>query len=145
MDKTAEKTKHNEAPRFRTASCGCGGLKITVSGDPAGVYACACLECQRATGSGFSYRARFPKAAISSIDGERRSWRRNGEVGRWVEQTFCPTCGALVYMEGEAIPGAVVISVGCFADKAFTPPAALYWASRRHAWYVPAEQTRLVD
>ncbi|RCS22906.1 aldehyde-activating protein [Phyllobacterium salinisoli] len=129
----------------RTASCACGNLKITVTGDPARVYACACLECQRATGSAFAYRARFQKAAIVHIEGERRAWRRGSNAGRWIEQTFCPTCGTLVYMEGEALPDAVVVSVGCFADPAFPPPAALFWASRRHDWYDLMEGVQSVD
>ncbi|MGE6784262.1 GFA family protein [Ensifer adhaerens] len=123
----------------RTASCACGGLKMTVTGPPARVYACACLECQRATGSGFGYRARFSRQAIASIEGERRVWRRSGSSGRWVDQTFCPTCGTLVYMEAEALSDAVVVSVGCFADPEFPPPTAVFWASRRHTWYDLAE------
>ncbi|WP_084652078.1 GFA family protein [Bosea sp. BIWAKO-01] len=134
-----------EGANPRTASCACGTLKITVSGAPARVYACACLECQRATGSSFSYRARFPRAAISRIEGDRRKWRRGSDAGRWVEQTFCPACGTLVYMEGEALPDALVISVGCFVDTTFAPPAAVFWASRRHSWYDLAEGIQSLD
>jgi hypothetical protein len=129
----------------RTAGCACGSLRISLTGDPTSVYACACLECQRATGSAFSYRARFPKEAIAQIVGDRRVWRRHGDAGRWVEQTFCTTCGTLVYMEGEALPHAVVVSVGCFADTTFAPPAAIYWASRRHTWFNLAEGVRSVE
>lgn len=119
----------------RIASCACGKLKLTVAGEPWRVYACACFECQRATGSAFSYRARFPEAAVMHIDGERRSWRRGSDAGRWIEQIFCPTCGTLVYMTGEAIPQEIVVSVGCFADPDFAPPVKLFWENRRHHWY----------
>lgn len=129
----------------RTAHCACGSLSITVAGDPARVYACACIECQRATGSAFAYRARFRKEATRRIDGDRRTWRRGSDAGRWIEQSFCPRCGTLVFMEGEAIPGEVVVSVGCFADPGFAPPAALFWAARRHPWYALAEGIRCVD
>lgn len=122
-------------PTIRTARCACGGLQISLHGDPLSVYACACQECQRATGSSFSYRARYRASAIATIDGERRAWRRGSDAGRWVEQTFCPTCGTLVYMTGEAIPDELVVSVGCFADSAFPAPARLFWASRRHRWF----------
>ncbi|MGE4251865.1 MAG: GFA family protein [Parvibaculaceae bacterium] len=119
----------------RTARCACGGLKITVTGEPARVYACACLECQRATGSAFSYRARFAESAIAGIEGDRRSWRRGSDAGRWIEQTFCPTCGSLVFMAGEAIPGEITVSVGCFADPDFAAPVKIFWEERRHRWY----------
>lgn len=138
---TSDRLKDNGRPQTlecagkRTASCACGGLKITVNGPPARVYACACLECQRATGSGFGYRARFSRASVIGIEGERRVWRRGSDAGRWVDQTFCPKCGTLVYMEAEALTDAVMISAGCFADPDFPPPAAVFWASRRHNWY----------
>ncbi len=124
-------------PTARIANCACGNLSITVTGEPASAYTCSCLECQRATGSAFSYRARFRKGAITATSGDRRRWRRTGASGRWVEQTFCPNCGTLVWMEGEALQDSVVISAGCFADPTFIPPATLYWASRRHVWYEP--------
>ena len=119
----------------RTARCACGALKLTVRGEPARVYACACLECQRATGSAFSYRARFPESAIAHIEGDQRSWRRGSDAGRWIEQIFCPTCGTLVFMKGEAIPEQIVVSVGCFADPGFAAPVRIFWEERRHGWY----------
>ncbi|MBN9236736.1 MULTISPECIES: GFA family protein [Phyllobacteriaceae] len=131
--------------KTRTAQCGCGGLGITVSGEPRSVYACACLECQRATGTAFSYRAVFVDEAVVQIEGERRSWRRTGGPGRWVEQTFCPTCGALVFMTGEGLPGAVSVSVGCFAEPDFAPPATLFRARRKHHWFEPGPATRISD
>ena len=41
--------------RERTASCGCGNIRVTTTGEPLQVYACSCLNCQRETGSVFSY------------------------------------------------------------------------------------------
>lgn len=119
----------------RTARCACGALTLTVRGEPVRVYACACFECQRATGSAFSYRARFAESAIAQIEGDRRSWRRGSDAGRWIEQTFCPTCGTLVFMTGEAIPQEIVVSVGCFADPEFAPPVKIFREERRHGWY----------
>ena len=102
----------------RVAACACGDLRVTARGEPLSVYACACLECQRATGAAFSYRARYAS-----------------DAGRWVEHCFCPRCGSLVYMEAEALPDAVVISVGAFADPDFAAPGALHRSARRHRWY----------
>lgn len=131
--------------KTRTARCGCGGLVITVAGEPRSVYACACLECQRATGTAFSYRAIFVDGAVVSVEGERRTWRRTGDAGRWVEQTFCPSCGALVFMTGEGLPGAVSVSVGGFTDPDFAPPSTLHRARRKHRWFDPGPQTRISE
>jgi len=124
------------AAPVRSAACACGQLRLTAYGEPLGVYACACLECQRATGSAFSYRARYALDRIV-VAGEPRRWRRGSDAGRWVEHHFCAACGGLLYMSAEALPEAVVVSVGAFADPGFAAPDALHRSARRHAWYQP--------
>lgn len=123
-----------EAEVERTAACACGELRITVRGEPRRVYACHCLECQAATGSVVAYRAIFAETAIVGRAGEPRRWRRPGSSGAWLEQAFCPTCGAVVWMTAEALIGAVSVSAGCFRDPAFPGPAAAHWSSRRPPW-----------
>ena len=124
----------SESQRTRTAHCSCGNLRLSVRGEPARVYACACLECQRATGTVFAYRARYRRDAVVADEGERRRFRRIGSTDNWMDQVFCPDCGTLVYMEAEAIAGEIVISVGCFDQSDVGPPAALFWARRMHGW-----------
>lgn len=121
--------------RLREARCACGDLRLRLAGEPDRVYACACLECQRATGSAFAYRARYAKRAVVADEGPRQVWRRSSDAGRWVEQTFCPTCGTLVFMTAEALPDGLVVSAGCLDDPEFAPPAALFWETRRRGWY----------
>jgi hypothetical protein len=129
---------------MRIAQCGCGGLTATVSGDPVTVYGCSCVACQRKSGSAFSYAAMFPGAAVT-IAGERKTWRYNGDSGRWIENIFCPTCGIAVGFHSEGMPGLTGISVGCFADPDFAPPLRLYWASRRHRWLTFHADLTLLD
>jgi hypothetical protein len=119
----------------RTARCSCGNLRLSFRGEPQRVYVCACLECQRSTGTAFAYRARFNRKSVIEDEGERRRFRRITDNGLWIDQIFCPTCGTLVYMEAEVMPGALAVSVGCFAAPDFPPPAALFWARRKHGWY----------
>ncbi len=128
----------------RTASCGCGNLTVTTSGEPSKVFACSCLNCQRDSGSAFTYAAIYPEAAVS-IAGERRVWRRNVDSGRWIETEFCPTCGATVLARMEYSPGTVSVPVGCFADPDFAKPEKLYWAARRHCWLEFPEGIELVE
>lgn len=117
----------------RTATCACGALRVTTIGPPAMVNACACLDCQRHSGSAFTYTAFFPDTQVQ-IEGEFRSFREVRSVGRWHEGSFCVVCGVTVLSRLEVLPGLAGVSVGCFADPAFEPPRAFYWASRRHAW-----------
>ncbi len=130
--------------RKRTASCGCGNLTVTTSGEPSEVYACSCLNCQRESGSAFSYGAIYPETAVS-IAGERRVWRRHGDSGRWVETEFCPTCGVTVCYRMESSPEVIGVSAGCFTDPDFAKPEKLYWAARRHRWLEFPEGIELVE
>jgi hypothetical protein len=122
-----------DSPHTRTARCGCGSLTVTTVGEPAAVYACACLRCQQKSGGAFTYSAVFDDHAITTA-GERRTWRHHGNSGRWIESCFCPGCGITVFSRSEIFPGATSVSVGCFSDPHFAPPQRVYWTSRQHRW-----------
>ena len=122
-----------EDPDKPTARCSCGQLTVTVHGDPREVYACSCVNCQRESGSAFTYVAVFPEVSIT-IAGEQKLWRRDTDTGSWLESGFCPTCGSRVLLRIGQWPGVIAISVGCFADPGFVRPEKIYWASHGHAW-----------
>jgi hypothetical protein len=117
----------------RVAKCLCGNLTATAHGEPADVYACACADCQRKSGSAFSYAAIYPESAVS-LAGEHKTWRRKGESGRFIDMCFCPSCGVSVFFRAKGMPGLIGIAAGCFADAGFARHARLYGASRRHHW-----------
>lgn len=124
---------HN-ATDTRTATCSCRRVQLVLAGEPRRVYACACQECQRCTGSAFAYRAIYADAAIRSQKGAIRSWRRTGSSGQWLEQNFCVECGSVVFMRAEALRDAVSVSVGCLTDPDFPAPQMLHWPERKHRW-----------
>jgi hypothetical protein len=128
----------------RTARCACGNLTITARGEPIDVYLCSCLDCQRGSGSAFSYAALFPESAVTTA-GESRQYRHHGDSGRFVDSTFCPTCGTTVAFCAEGLPGAVGVPAGCFADPDFAKPSKLFWASRRHHWLELPETVALIE
>jgi len=129
-------TDPREAPAQRTASCGCGTFKIVAVGEPVRVHACCCLNCQKETGTSFSYSAFYPEAAVS-IEGPHKSWGQGMGSGQGGENWFCPTCGTRVALKLESLPGVLGISVGCFADPAFPPPQGIFWWQRHHQWFAP--------
>ena len=89
--------------------------------EPLEVYLCSCKDCQRGTGSAFSYAAIFPEPAVS-IAGEQRTYRQRGDSGRFVDSFFCPICGTAVLFRAEGLPGTFGVPVGCFADPTFARP-----------------------
>ena len=117
----------------RTAACACGSLTATCRGEPARVSVCHCLDCQRRTGSAFSYNATWPEDQVTT-SGESRSFRRNSDEGYWGEHVFCPDCGGSVFYRIERRPGMVSIPVGTFADPDFPEPTVEVYGERRHRW-----------
>jgi hypothetical protein len=117
----------------KTAACVCGALSVSVLAPPSHIHACACLDCQRRSGSAFTCTAFFPEAQ-TAIRGEFRSFRRIADSGRTNEAGFCPSCGSSVFSRLEGWPGVLGVAVGCFADPAFEKPGTLYWTIRQHGW-----------
>jgi hypothetical protein len=128
----------------RVARCACGDLTLTTRGEPLDVYLCSCKDCQRGTGSAFSYGALFPESAVS-LAGESRTYRQRADSGRFIDNFFCPNCGTAVMFRAEGLPGTVGVAVGCFADASFATPSKLYWASRRHHWLELPKDIALIE
>jgi len=129
----------------RTASCSCGQLRLTVTGDPIRVSVCHCLACQRRTGSAFGYQARFERAAVK-ISGRATAWDHTSDDGEATATFhFCPDCGTTVYYVGDYEPTKVAIAVGAFADPSFPPPQRTVWEDRRHAWVTLPADVEHVD
>jgi len=126
----------------RTATCSCGNLRATTSGEPVRISICHCLECQRRTGSVFGAQARFDADRVK-ISGERSRYLRTADSGDSVFLFFCPHCGNTVYYQLEADMNIIAIPVGAFADPQFPAPGFSVYEARRHDWVqVPANVER---
>jgi hypothetical protein len=118
----------------RTASCRCGQLRATVSGDPVRVSVCHCLNCKKRSGSGFAVQARWPSAQVE-IEGHSKTFVKAGDSGNAATFHFCPDCGSDVYytIDGK-FDDLVAIPLGAFDDPWFGPPAYSVWERRKHEW-----------
>jgi hypothetical protein len=117
----------------RTASCACGQLRATCAGEPLRISICHCLACQKRTGAPFSMNARFATEAVR-IEGESKTFTRQGDSGGSVSFRFCPQCGSTVYWELSGVPGVYAIAAGAFADPQFPAPRVSVYGTRRHHW-----------
>lgn len=115
------------------ATCSCGRLVLTCTGDPVRVSVCHCLECQRRTGSVFAVQARWPRERVH-IEGEPTRWDRVGDEGGVATFHFCPVCGATVYWTMDRQPDVVAVAVGALADPSFVAPSVSVYGERKHAW-----------
>jgi hypothetical protein len=123
---------------LRIASCSCGQLCASVSGEPIRVSVCHCLACQRRTGSVFGAQARFSRQAVEII-GSGTEYVRVGDEGGRATFTFCPTCGATVYYVIEGREDSIAIPVGAFAESSFPAPTFSIYEDRMHSWVTMPE------
>jgi len=82
----------------RLATCVCGRLTASCSGDPAQVSLCHCLACQRRTGSTYGIAAFYPRENVR-VAGDATAYTRPSDSGYTVTFYFCPHCGSTVYWE----------------------------------------------
>ncbi len=117
----------------RIATCACGNLRVTCSGEPAKVSLCHCLACQRRTGSTYGIAAFFKRQDVR-VDGPSKSYERQSDRGFPVRLHFCPDCGSTVFWEPQRKPDAIAVGVGSFADPTFPAPTQSVYGEHRHAW-----------
>jgi hypothetical protein len=118
----------------RTASCRCGQLKATVSGEPVRVSVCHCLNCKKRSGSAFAVQARWPAAQVT-VEGRSGSFVKVADSGNSATFHFCPECGSDVYYENNGkFDGLVAIPLGVFDDPYFLKPSYSVWEERKHDW-----------
>jgi hypothetical protein len=122
----------------RTASCRCGQLRATVTGDPVRVSVCHCLNCKKRSGSAFAVQARWPKGHVR-IEGKSKTFVLVADSGNRATFHFCPECGSDVYYEidgkfDDKFNDLIAIPVGTLDDPYFESPAYSVWEHRKHDW-----------
>jgi len=117
----------------RSASCRCGQLRATVTGEPVRISVCHCLACQKRSGSAFAAQARFARDQVR-IAGESKEWVRTADSGHKVTYSFCPECGSTVHYTGGNFPEFIAIPLGAFDDPYFAAPGFSVWDKRQHDW-----------
>ena len=120
----------------RTASCRCGQLRATVTGDPVRVSVCHCLDCKKRSGSSFAVQARWPVDQVRTA-GNSKSWSKLADSGNRITFHFCPDCGSDVHYEIDGkFADLVAIPLGAFDDSYFASPKFSVWEKRKHDWVV---------
>jgi hypothetical protein len=122
----------------RSASCRCGQLSATVTGEPVRVSVCHCLNCKKRSGSAFAVQARWPRDNVR-IEGESKTFVKVADSGNRATFHFCPECGSDVFYEidgkyDDKFNDLIAIPLGAFDDPYFGQPAYSVWESRKHEW-----------
>ncbi len=118
----------------RIASCRCGQLSATCTGEPVRVSVCHCLKCKKCSGSAFAVQARWPSDQVG-FEGRSNSWMNVSDSGNRVNFHFCPDCGSDVHYEIDGkFDGFVAIPLGAFEDPFALSPRFSVWEERKHDW-----------
>ena len=122
----------------RTASCRCGQLTATVTGEPVRVSVCHCLNCKKRSGSAFAVQARWPRAQVT-IEGQSKTFVKVADSGNRATFHFCPECGSDVYYEIDGkfdakFNNLLAIPLGAFDDPFFLSPQFSVWEVRKPDW-----------
>ncbi len=118
----------------RAASCRCGQLKATVTGEPVRVSVCHCLDCKKRSGSAFAAQARWPAEQVT-IEGRSKTFDKVADSGNRATYHFCPDCGSDVhYANHGKFNGLIAIPVGAFKDPYWLAPQFSVWEKRKHDW-----------
>ena len=117
----------------QTASCSCGQLRATVSGNPVRVSVCHCIACKKRTGSAFSAQARWPADQVT-LEGRSKVFTRIAESGNPADFHFCPECGATVHFMTLNLPGMVAIPLGVLDDPFSLAPKISIYEERKNPW-----------
>ncbi|WP_297113312.1 GFA family protein [uncultured Devosia sp.] len=117
-----------------TASCDCGAVTLHAQGRPVSMFQCACLHCQKASGSGHSSIVLFHRAGVT-VEGETKSHTRPADSGANFTRHFCPECGTTVFAESSRAPQLRIVPAGLFAGQnAWYAPNQLIFARTHQAW-----------
>lgn len=119
----------------RTATCACGGVSITVAGNPTMHGLCHCTNCKRRTGSAFGISAYFPRVAVKAQTGETQVYAfHHAAQNHDQSRHFCPRCGTTLFWTLSNRPDLIGIAGGCFADGGLPEPAYSVTDGKREAW-----------
>ena len=118
----------------RTASCRCGQVKATATGDPVRVSVCHCLDCKKRSGSAFAVQARWPAEQVQ-IEGRSKAHVHIADSGNRITFHFCPDCGSDVHYEiNGKFDGLIAIPLGAFDDPFSLQPRFSVWEERKCDW-----------
>ena len=125
-----------------TGGCLCGALRYEAIGEPRGQGYCYCVDCQKASGSGFIPFLSFNSRAVQFV-GDARQFRSLAASGREAVRNFCPVCSGLVFGGEVGISQSHTVYAGTLDDTSlFRPTMAIFTRSRPSWALTPAGLTQ---
>ena len=123
-----------------SSQCGggvCGGARYSLKAAPLLAFACHCHDCQKRSGSAFSFPliVRFADLAMT---GEVEIERLATRSGREIDHTLCPRCRCRVFSRAVAAPEYLSLRAGTLDDASWVAPVVQTWVESAIPWAVIA-------
>jgi hypothetical protein len=116
-----------------TGGCLCGALRYEANAAPLFAGHCYCVDCRKASGSGFVPFMGFASSAVR-FSGPSRQFISKAVHGGDAVRNFCPTCGGLVFGGVVGESDSFTIYAGSLDEPASFHPTIAIFASSRVAW-----------
>jgi hypothetical protein len=134
----------NDSPKRYTGGCLCGALRYEAEGEPLYAGHCYCVDCRKASGSGFVPYMGFAGSAVR-FTGQSRQFRSKAAGGGDAVRNFCPVCGSLVFGGDVGKDDSFTIYAGSLDDPSAFHPTAAIFARSRPPWAAIPEGLRVYD
>ena len=118
-----------------TGRCACGGVTLSITGEPVTVRQCWCRQCQQAAGGGPTHNALF-RTEDMTIKGSLSARTYVAASGNTVTQSFCPACGTPVMGQSDARPQFRAVRLGMLDEPHDLKPQMVIWTEDAPAWAV---------
>jgi hypothetical protein len=126
--------------QVREGGCQCGEIRYSISGDPLGVVACHCRQCQAQSGSAFGMTMVVLRTSFQWLAGEPRIYATQAESGTDKKCMFCGKCGSRILNELSTLPDTYNVKPGTLDDTSWFSPTAHTWVSKKQPWtYIPED------
>jgi hypothetical protein len=125
---------NSEAKRY-TGGCLCGALRYEAVGEPLASGHCYCVDCRRASGSGFIPFMGF-KADAVRFTGKAREFRSKAANGGDAVRNRCVQCMSLVFGGELGKSDSYTLYAGSLDDPSSFHPTIAIFAAGRPAWAI---------
>ncbi|KAM0519097.1 hypothetical protein ACHAPE_004093 [Trichoderma viride] len=130
-----------------TATCFCGAVQVVVPIVAPGLvntFLCNCFDCRKVTASMFASNFTVENSHLKFVRGEDNltRWGNNKTPTSRTEMTnsFCKTCGTLMYRRSEVFPSQSYMRIGTVDDfnlheTKLKPEVEIFTDSRVNWWH----------
>ena len=113
--------------------CHCGNISFTGEVDPAKVFACHCMDCQKMSGAPFRAVVPIP-AKDFALTGSPKIYVKTAQSGNRRAQAFCADCGTPLYATSPDNPAVYGVRLGCVDERAQLAPSKQVWTRSSMPW-----------